>query len=125
MTTHPSQIGNGCCKLQTNWPASMRPQRRPHARRDLRRRRARRLPRGFTAAMIGAAQGYGAELRHGRITGITRHPDGATVGGVEVDGGVVEADAVVVALGPWSLISAGWLSLPAVFGQRSPSLVYD
>jgi glycine/D-amino acid oxidase-like deaminating enzyme len=28
-------------------------------------------------------------------------------------------------MGPWSLIAAGWLSLPAVFGQRSPSLVYD
>src|SRR5258706_13035199 len=29
------------------------------------------------------------------------------------------------AMGPWSRIAAGWLSLPAVFGQRSPSLVYD
>jgi glycine/D-amino acid oxidase-like deaminating enzyme len=28
-------------------------------------------------------------------------------------------------MGPWSLIAAGWLSLPAVFGQRSPSLVYN
>ena len=45
--------------------------------------------------------------------------------GVEVDGGVIEADAVVIAMGPWSLLAAGWLALPAVFGQRSPSLVYD
>jgi glycine/D-amino acid oxidase-like deaminating enzyme len=28
-------------------------------------------------------------------------------------------------MGPWSLIATGWLSLPAVFGRRSPSLVYD
>jgi glycine/D-amino acid oxidase-like deaminating enzyme len=46
-------------------------------------------------------------------------------GGVEVDGGVIEADAVVVAMGPWSLLAAGWMVLPAVFGRRSPSLVYD
>jgi len=25
----------------------------------------------------------------------------------------------------WSVIAAKWMSLPAVFGQRSPSLVYD
>ena len=47
------------------------------------------------------------------------------VRGVEVDGGVIEADAVVVAMGPWSLMAAGWMVLPAVFGRRSPSLVYD
>jgi glycine/D-amino acid oxidase-like deaminating enzyme len=28
-------------------------------------------------------------------------------------------------MGPWSLLSARWMPLPAVFGQRSPSLVYD
>jgi hypothetical protein len=77
------------------------------------------------SAMTGAAQGHRAELRRGRITGIVRRPDGSSVRGVEVDGGIIEADAVVVAMGPWSLIAAGWLSLPAVFGQRSPSLVYD
>jgi len=47
------------------------------------------------------------------------------VSGVAVDGAVLEADAVVVALGPWSLLAAGWMDLPAVFGRRSPSLVYD
>jgi glycine/D-amino acid oxidase-like deaminating enzyme len=82
-------------------------------------------PRAFTTAMMSAARGQGAELRRGRITGIIRRADGSTVGGVEVDGGVIEADAVVVAMGPWSLLAAGWMVLPAVFGQRSPSLVYD
>jgi len=48
-----------------------------------------------------------------------------TVTGVEVDDRVVEADAVVIALGPWSLLAATWMALPAVFGQRSPSIVYD
>jgi len=82
-------------------------------------------PRVFTAAMMNAAQGHGAELRSGRITGMVRSADGSTVEGVEVDGGVVEADVVVVAMGQWSLIASSWLALPAVFGQRSPSLVYD
>ena len=82
-------------------------------------------PHAFTAAMMQAAQGHGAELHRGRVTGIVRHGDGSSVRGVEVDGGVVAADAVVVAMGPWSLVSAGWMALPPVFGQRSPSLVYD
>jgi glycine/D-amino acid oxidase-like deaminating enzyme len=82
-------------------------------------------PRAFTTAMMSAAQSHGAELRRGRVTGSVRRADGMTVGGVEVNGGVIEADAVVVAMGPWSVIAAKWMSLPAVFGQRSPSLVYD
>src|ERR1700716_1295967 len=82
-------------------------------------------PSAFTTAMMSAAQSPGAKGRRGRITGIVRRADGMTVGGVEVDGGVIEADAVVVAMGPWSVLAAEWMSLPAVFGQRSPSLVYD
>ncbi len=82
-------------------------------------------PRAFTSAMMSAAQEHGAELRHGRVTGIVQDTNGTTVRGVEVDGGVIEADAVVLAMGPWSLLAAEWLSLPAVFGRRSPSLIYD
>jgi glycine/D-amino acid oxidase-like deaminating enzyme len=82
-------------------------------------------PRMFTSAMMRAAQARGAELRRGRATGVVRHTHATTVRGVEVDGDIIEADAVVVAMGPWSLLAAEWMSLPAVFGQRSPSLVYD
>lgn len=82
-------------------------------------------PRAFTAAMMSAAQAHGAELRQGRVTGIARGTHGLTGRGVEVDGAVIEADAVVVAMGPWSLMAAGWIAVPAVFGRRSPSLVYD
>jgi glycine/D-amino acid oxidase-like deaminating enzyme len=82
-------------------------------------------PRKFTSAMMSAARGQGAELREGRVTGLVRRADGSAVRGVEVDGGVIEADAVVVALGPWSLLAARWMVVPAVFGQRSPSIVYD
>jgi glycine/D-amino acid oxidase-like deaminating enzyme len=82
-------------------------------------------PRTFTAAMMNAAQRYGAQLRPGRVTGIVKRADGSAVRGGEVDANVIEADAVVVAMGPWSMTAAGWMVLPPVFGRRSPSLVYD
>jgi glycine/D-amino acid oxidase-like deaminating enzyme len=82
-------------------------------------------PRKFTTGMMRAAQSRGAELRHGQVTGVVRNTHGTTARGVEVDGGVIEADAVVIALGPWSLLAAEWMTLPPVFGQRSPSVVYD
>ncbi|MBR0707034.1 NAD(P)/FAD-dependent oxidoreductase [Bradyrhizobium liaoningense] len=80
-------------------------------------------PRKFTSAVMDAALAQGATLRAGRITGIVR--DGDRARGVEVEGRVVAADAVVIAMGPWSLLAAQWMSLPAVYGQRSPSIVYD
>jgi glycine/D-amino acid oxidase-like deaminating enzyme len=82
-------------------------------------------PFKFTSAMMQAAQSEGATLHRGRVTGIVRNADDATVRGVEVDGRLLEADAIVVAMGPWSILAAEWMSLPVVFGQRSPSIVYD
>jgi glycine/D-amino acid oxidase-like deaminating enzyme len=82
-------------------------------------------PRKFTSAMMSAAQQHGAELRKGQVTAIVWRADGSTAGGIEVDGSVIEADAVVIAMGPWSLLATEWMALPPVFGQRSPSLVYN
>jgi len=82
-------------------------------------------PRKFTSAVMDAVLAQGGQLHHGRVTAIVRDADGVTARGVEVDGNVVEADAVVIAMGPWSLLAAQWMSLPAVYGQRSPSIVYD
>lgn len=70
-----------------------------------------------------AAEAQGAELRLGRVTGITQYEGRAT--GVEVDGNVVEGDAMVIAMGPWSILAACWLPLPAVFGLKGHSLVFD
>jgi glycine/D-amino acid oxidase-like deaminating enzyme len=81
-------------------------------------------PRSFTLAVMQAAQQHGARMRHGQVTGIVSRGD-AIVEGVEVDGETIRADAVVIAMGPWSLRAAQWLPLPPVFGLRSPSLVYD
>jgi glycine/D-amino acid oxidase-like deaminating enzyme len=82
-------------------------------------------PKKFTSGMMRAAQALGAELRAGRITGLIQSSDGSTAKGVEVDGMPIEADAIVLAMGPWTLLASQWTPLPAVFGQRSPSLVYD
>jgi hypothetical protein len=60
----------------------------------------------------------------GRVTGIVRSPDGSTVEGVEVAGGVIEANAVVSRWGLGRLGRRMDSSAP-VFGRQSPSLVYD
>ena len=80
-------------------------------------------PRKFTTAMMRAAQKHGAQMRLGQVMGLVRR--GTQVTGVEVDGSVVAADATVIAMGPWSQLAAEWLPLPDVYGQQSPSLVYD
>jgi glycine/D-amino acid oxidase-like deaminating enzyme len=80
-------------------------------------------PGAFTAAMMRAAVAQGAELRLGRVAGIAQRGGRAT--GVVVDGAVVEGDAVVIAMGPWSILAASWLPLPAVFGLKGHSLVFD
>ncbi len=82
-------------------------------------------PAAFTAAMMRAAQARGAELRRGRVTGVARRGDAARVTGIEVDGETIEGDAVVIAMGPWSILAARWLPLPAVFGLKGHSLVFE
>ena len=82
-------------------------------------------PRTFTSTMMTSAQARGARLHTGRVNGLARSPDGVGVRGVEVDGDIIEADAIVIAMGPWSVLAAQWLSLPPVYGLQSPSLVYD
>ena len=80
-------------------------------------------PGSFTAAMMRAAQAQGAELRLGRVAGLARN--GARVAGVEVEGETIEADAVAIAMGPWSILATRWLALPAVYGLKGHSVVYQ
>jgi len=82
-------------------------------------------PKRFTAAMMRAAQAQGAKLRLGQVTGVVRRRGGTGVAGVEIDGKIVEGDAIVIALGPWSILAAEWLPLPAVFGLKGHSLVFE
>ena len=83
-------------------------------------------PGQFTAAMMRAAEAQGAELRLGRVTGFRQHAGRAA--GVEVDGETVDGDAVVVAMGPWSILAALWLPLPfrvGKIGRHADHLVVD
>ncbi|AWM02798.1 NAD(P)/FAD-dependent oxidoreductase [Bradyrhizobium amphicarpaeae] len=82
-------------------------------------------PGKFTSTMMNAAIAQGAELRLGCVTGIVRDAGCATVKGVGMEDNVIEADAVVIAMGPWSLLAAKWMSLPALYAQGSPSILYD
>ena len=82
-------------------------------------------PGKFTAAIMRAAEAQGAELRIGRVTGVVRRGTAGRVEGVEIDGETIGGDAVVVAMGPWSILAAAWLPLPAVFGLKGHSLVFE
>src|SRR4051794_21680323 len=82
-------------------------------------------PGQFTAALMRAAEAQGAELRLGQVTGVLRDQSGARVTGVQVDGETIAGDAVVIAMGPWSILAARWLPLPSVFGLKGHSLVFE
>ena len=62
-------------------------------------------------------------MRFGTATGLLRQ--GENVISVECDGETLEGDAVVIAMGPWSVLAAQWLSLPPVFGIKGHSLVFE
>src|SRR5262245_2244507 len=82
-------------------------------------------PRMFTRGLIRAAEMQGAELRHGTVVDLARRSSGG-VRGVSLAGGeIVEGDAVVVAMGPWSILAARWLPLPAVLGYKGHSMVFE
>ncbi len=82
-------------------------------------------PRAFTTGLVRAAEAQGGTLRHGAVVDLVRHANG-TARGVVLDGGeTIEADAVVIAMGPWSVLATRWLPLPAVYGFKGHSLIFD
>ncbi|MBS0549305.1 MAG: FAD-binding oxidoreductase [Proteobacteria bacterium] len=81
-------------------------------------------PHAFTTGLMRAAEANGATLKQGIVSGLVRDPDGA-VRGVELDTGEeIAGDAVVIALGPWSILAANWLPIPPVYGFKGHSLVF-
>src|SRR6266516_5551264 len=82
-------------------------------------------PRAFTRGLMQAAEAQGAVLRHGTVVDVVRSASGAVRGVALASGEIVEGDAVVIALGPWSILAARWLPLPAVFGYKGHSLVFE
>jgi glycine/D-amino acid oxidase-like deaminating enzyme len=82
-------------------------------------------PGRFTRALMHAASRQGAEVRIARVERILREPATGRVRGVRADGEDTLADAVVIAMGPWSMMAAAWLPLPRVFGLKGHSLIYE
>jgi glycine/D-amino acid oxidase-like deaminating enzyme len=82
-------------------------------------------PRAFTSGLMRAAEAQGAELRQGAVAALAHAPGGAVSGVVLESGEVVEGDAVVIAMGPWSILATRWLKLPAVYGYKGHSLVFE
>ena len=104
-------------------PAWLAPEAAVHARLGTRDTTAQIDPAAFTKAMLNAALAMGAELRIGTVTGVALNRNGSAAMGAVVDGRVVEADALVIAMGPWSELARQWLPLPPVHGLKSHSLV--
>lgn len=82
-------------------------------------------PAAFTSAMMAAAEENGARLIPGCVEGIVRSGSGDAVTGVMVDGAALAADAVVIAMGPWSILACDWLPLPATHGLKGHSIVFE
>ena len=82
-------------------------------------------PHAFTNGLMRAAGAQGAEQRRGAVADLLHGPTGAAAGVVLEDGDSIEGDAVVVAMGPWSILATRWLPLPAVYGYKGHSLIFD
>ena len=81
-------------------------------------------PGDFTKVMMSAAEAGGARLRLGTVDGVILGESGARAAGVLVDGEALTVDAVVIAMGPWSILACRWLPLPAVHGLKGHSFVF-
>jgi glycine/D-amino acid oxidase-like deaminating enzyme len=76
-------------------------------------------PARFTEALVAGARAAGAVLESGAVEAVTVRE--GTARGVVVDGRTLEADAVVLALGPWTG-RVGGVRLPRVHGLKGYSV---
>jgi glycine/D-amino acid oxidase-like deaminating enzyme len=79
-------------------------------------------PARFTAALVDGARHHGAVVRTGVVSAVATRDGRAT--GVVVDGETLAADAVVLAMGPWTSRVTG-VRLPRVSGLKGYSVVLD
>ena len=82
-------------------------------------------PEAFTKALVDASVARGAELRIAAVAELARSPDGSQATGIVLEGGEhVAGDAVILALGPWSLLAAQWIQLAPIYGLKGHSIVF-
>ncbi len=77
-------------------------------------------PARFTEALLGAARARGCSLRMGVVEEVIQR-DGAARG-TRIDGQTLEADAVVLTMGPWTGRVGGRLQLPRIGGLKGYSV---
>ena len=122
MTTYGGVLRNSSTPASRGAsPGWLAPEVSIHGQLGSARTTAQVHPAAFTAGMMRAAQG--AKLRLGNVTGLLCR--GGNVVGVDLDGDTLTGDAVVIAMGPWSVLAARWLPLPPVFGLKGHSLVFE
>lgn len=81
-------------------------------------------PALFTSTLAERAACDGAEIRIGAVASLAINAAADAATGVDLeDGDRVEADVVILALGPWSLLAASWVPLPPVYGLKGHSIV--
>jgi glycine/D-amino acid oxidase-like deaminating enzyme len=105
-------------------PEWISPEARLHQRLGTTATTAQVDPAAFTRGMMEAAADRRARLVIGCVTGLSRSRDGRRITGALVDGEPVEGDAVVIAMGPWSVLAAQWLPLPAIYGLKGHSVMF-
>ena len=82
-------------------------------------------PEAFTRTLLDAACAGTATLRHGTVAKLTFDTNNRVTGAALSTGETVKADAVIIALGPWSLLAAQWIPLPPVYGLKGHSIVFE
>ena len=118
-----SEQGDFSSLSQLESPAWVGPKAVVHSRIGTEETTAQVHPALFTRGMMTAAETNGAKLMMGTVEGIALADDGNRIAGVIVDDKVIEADAAVIAMGPWSILACQWLPLPAVYGLKGHSIV--
>ena len=74
----------------------------------------------FTMAFLDESIKRGASLTLARVVDVL--VERGRVRGVQLEEQTIEADAVVIAMGPWSLLAARWFAPPAVYGLKGYSI---
>ena len=87
-------------------------------------------PKELCSKLMDAAIEQGAKLVIGCVEGIRKSAVGEngleTISGLIVDGSVIEAEACVITMGPWSSIAQEWLDMVIpIAGLKSTSVIFQ
>ena len=81
-------------------------------------------PSEFTSALMRAAIDHGATLHLGTTACLVRDRADDRIVGVAVGEAVLEADAAIIAMGPWSQLARDWMPIPLVYGLKGHSILF-